>query len=230
MDTVNDLFLESLREFVHRVVNFIPNILAMFLVVLIGVILSTVIRFILLRLLCFLKFDDLAKSWGISGALTKGGIESTPSRIVSSLLYGGILSVSFMMGFIALDVVPINNLISDFFSYLPSIIAALLIVIAGFILGNLGEKAMLVAVKNAGLSHADLAGKGVKLFIAIMAVFMALDQLGIARGIIIAAFSISFGGVVFAISLALGLGAKDMAKEFLEKRLRKNKENKDSEI
>lgn len=226
MDTVNDLFLGSLMEFVHQLISFIPNILVMFLVVLIGVLLSTVIKFILLRLLGSLKFDDLAEKWGIPGALTKGGIRSTPSRIVSSFSYWGILSVFFMMGFIALDILPINNLISDFLSYLPSIIAAVVIIVIGFILGNLGERAVLVAAGNAGISQADLIGKGVKLFIVVMTVSMALDQLGIARGIIIAAFSISFGGVVFAISLAFGLGAKDMAREFLEKRLKK----KDKEI
>lgn len=224
MDTVNDLFFESLMEFVHRLVNFIPNILVMFLVVLVGVILSTVIRFILIRLLGSLKFDDLAEKWGISGALTKGGIRSTPSKMVSSFSYWGILSVFFMMGFIALDILPINNLISDFLSYLPSIIAAIVIVVIGFVVGNLGERAVLVAAGNAGISQADLVGKGIKLFIVVMTVSMALDQLGIARGIIIAAFSISFGGVVFAIALAFGLGGKDMAREFLEKRLRKAKE------
>ena len=224
MDTVNDLFFESLIEFVHKLVSFIPNILVMFLVVLVGVILSTVIRFILLRFLGSFKFDDLAEKWGVSGALTKGGIRSTPSRIVSSVSYWGILSLFFMMGFIALDILPINNLISDFLSYLPSIIAAVVIIVMGFVLGNLGERAVLVAAGNAGISQADLVGKGVKLFIVVMTVSMALDQLGIARGIIIAAFSISFGGVVFAISLAFGLGAKDMAREFLEKRLKKAKE------
>ncbi|MEK7850760.1 MAG: hypothetical protein AAB275_02650, partial [Deltaproteobacteria bacterium] len=162
--------------------------------------------------------------WGISGAMTKGGIRSSPSKIVSSVSYWGILSGFFMMGFIALDILPINNLISDFLSYLPSIIAAVVIIVMGFVLGNLGERAVLVAAGNAGIGQADLVGKGVKLFIVVMTVSMALDQLGIARGIIIAAFSISFGGVVFAISLAFGLGAKDMAREFLEKRLKKAKE------
>lgn len=221
MDTVNDLLFDSIREFAHRLVNFIPNVLVMFLVVLIGVVLSTVIRFVLLRVLGLLKFDDLTERWGIYQALTKGGIKTTPSRILSSVSYWGILLVSLMMGFVALDIVPINNLISEFFTYLPSIIASVLIIIIGFILGNFVERAVLIAALNAGISQAEMIGKGVKLFIIVMTVSMALDQLGIARGIIIAAFSISFGGIVLAISLAFGLGGKDMAREFLEKKMKK---------
>ena len=221
MDTVDGLLFESLREFVHRIVNFIPNILVMFLVILIGLLLSTFVRFVLLWLLRLLKFDDITEKWGVPQALAKGGLKTTPSRIVSSASYWGILLVFFMMGFVALDIVPINNLISEFFTYLPSIIAATLILIAGFILGNFIERAVLIAAGNAGMARPDLIAKGAKLFIVIMTVSMALDQLDIARGIIIAAFSISFGGIVFAVALAFGLGAKDMAREFLEKKIKK---------
>lgn len=221
MDTINELLLGSLTEFVHRLINFIPNILVMFLIVLLGVVLSTVARFFLQWLLGFLKFDGMAEKAGITHVLSKGGITAAPSRIVATISYWGITLVFFMMGFVALDVVPINNLISEFLSYLPSIIAAALIILIGFIFGNFVERAVHVAAANADISQGELIGKGVKLFIVVMTISMALDQLGIARGIIIAAFSISFGGIVFAVSLAFGLGAKDMAKEFLEKRLRK---------
>ena len=221
MDKVNDLFFDSLWEFVYRIVSFLPNILVMFLVVLIGVVLSSIVRFIFFWLLGLIKFDDMAEKWGVPQALAKGGVRSDPSRIVSSVAYWGVLLFFFMMGFVALDVIPINNLISDLLSYLPSIIAAALIVFFGFIIGDFIERAVLVAAGNAGISQADLIGKVVKLFIVVMTISMALDQLGIARGIIIAAFSISFGGIVFAVALAFGLGAKDMAREFLEKRLKK---------
>lgn len=221
MDRVNDLFFDLLGEFVYRIVSFLPNILVMFLVVLIGVVLSSISRLIFFWLLGLIKFDDMAEKWGVSQALAKGGVRSDPSRIVSSAAYWGILLIFFMMGFVALDVIPINNLISDLLSYLPSIIAAALIVFFGFVIGDFVERAVLVAAGNAGISQADLIGKVVKLFIVVMTISMALDQLGIARGIIIAAFSISFGGIVFAVALAFGLGAKDMAREFLEKRLKK---------
>lgn len=226
MDTVDGLFFESLREFVHRIVNFIPNVLVMFFVVLIGVVLSTVVRFVLLWLLGLFKFDDMAERAGIPQILARGGITNTPSRIAASIAYWGLLLLFLMMGFVALDIVPINNLISDLFSYLPSILAAAGILVIGFMIGNFVERAVLVAALNAGISQAEMIGKGVKLFIVIMTASMALDQLGIARGIIIAAFSISFGGIVFAISLAFGLGAKDLAREFLEKRMKK----KDKEV
>ena len=48
---------------------------------------------------------------------------------------------------------------------------------------------------------------------------MALEQLGIAQNIVVVGFGITLGGVVLAVAIALGLGAKDLAKEFLERML-----------
>lgn len=225
LDTLNDLLLDSLMEFVHRLINFIPNVLVMFLIVLLGIILSACIRFSLQWLLGIIRFDAMAEKAGLTSILTNGGIKASPSRITVSVLYWGVVAVFFMLGFIALDVVPINNLVSEFLFYLPSVVASALILVLGFIFGNFSERAVHVAVANADIRNGDLVGKGVKYLIVVMAISMALDQLGIARGIIIAAFSISFGGIVFAVSLAFGLGAKDMAREFLEKRLKQKQQN-----
>ncbi len=48
---------------------------------------------------------------------------------------------------------------------------------------------------------------------------MAMEQLGIARNIVAVGFGLTLGGIVFAAAIAFGLGAKDLAKEFLESRL-----------
>ena len=158
---------------------------------------------------------------GVTQALAKGGVRSAPSRILSSVAYWGILLVFFMMGFVALDVIPINNLISDLLSYLPSIIAAALIVFFGFIIGDFVERAVLVAAGNAGISQADLIGKGVKLFIVVMTISMALGPARDSERDNNCSLFYIIRGIVFAVALAFGLGAKDIAREFLEKRLKK---------
>jgi hypothetical protein len=53
----------------------------------------------------------------------------------------------------------------------------------------------------------------------LVAAAMALEQLGIAQNIVVVGFGISLGGVVLASAIAFGLGAKDLAKAFLEQRL-----------
>jgi hypothetical protein len=86
----------------------------------------------------------------------------------------------------------------------------------------------LIAAVNAQMESAKLLGRGVRWFITILSLTMALYQLGIAEKVIMAAFSIIFGGVVLALAVAFGWGGRDLAKEFLE-RLYRSKEKKDEE-
>lgn len=50
---------------------------------------------------------------------------------------------------------------------------------------------------------------------------MAIYHLGIAGEVIVIAFSIIFGGIVLALAIAFGWGGRDLAKDFLEKLLKR---------
>jgi hypothetical protein len=69
-------------------------------------------------------------------------------------------------------------------------------------------------------------GKCVKFTVVFLSFTMALEQLGVGSNTVVIAFAISFGGAVLALSIAFGLGGRDIAKEYLEKRL-KGDEKKD---
>jgi hypothetical protein len=56
---------------------------------------------------------------------------------------------------------------------------------------------------------------------------MVLTQLGIAKEIIVAAFSIMFGGIMLALAIAVGLGGQNVAKDVLEHRLLRRKLEQD---
>jgi hypothetical protein len=60
-----------------------------------------------------------------------------------------------------------------------------------------------------------------------LALTMALEQLGIGKETIVIAFAVMFGGAVLALALAFGLGGKDIAKEYIEKKI-KGEEKKDN--
>jgi len=70
----------------------------------------------------------------------------------------------------------------------------------------------------------------VRIAIILLALAMAFEQLGIAKTVIVATFSITLGGVVLALAIAFGLGARDSAKDFIEKRLKKERETKEEDF
>jgi len=84
----------------------------------------------------------------------------------------------------------------------------------------------LIGLVNAQVRSAKLIAGLFQILILIFFSAMAIEQLGIARGIVVATFAISFGGVVLATAIAFGLGGKEMAKDILERRFKGAKEEK----
>jgi hypothetical protein len=91
--------------------------------------------------------------------------------------------------------------------------------VVGYLLSNFVSQAVLIAAVNAGIPPARVVAACSRWGVQLVAVAMALEQLGIARNIVVVGFGITLGGVVLAAAIAFGLGAKDLAKEFLERRL-----------
>ena len=66
----------------------------------------------------------------------------------------------------------------------------------------------------------------IRTIIVIFAVTMAFEQLGLAERTILVAFAIAFGALMLGLAIAFGMGAWDLAKQFLERRFLKEEEER----
>jgi hypothetical protein len=64
----------------------------------------------------------------------------------------------------------------------------------------------------------------------LVAVFMALQQLGIATNIVTTAFAILFGAIALALALAFGLGNRDLAGEVTREWYEQYREERDAAV
>jgi hypothetical protein len=99
--------------------------------------------------------------------------------------------------------------------------------LVGVLLGNFFAEAILIATVNAQVKEARLIANLVRWGIFMFTAAMVLTQLGIAKEVVVAAFSIVFGGVVLALSIAVGLGGRNIARKVLERRWRNADEEPD---
>lgn len=129
------------------------------------------------------------------------------------------MSGFFVAGLSSLEVTIINHVLARFFSYLPRVFTALVIVAFGFLLANFLARAVLLAAVNADMASPRLLASGVKFLIAALTFAMALDQLGIASRIVMAAFVIVFGGITLALAIAFGIAGREWARDFLHTRM-----------
>lgn len=223
------LVSEPLEGFFERFIQFLPGLIAATLLLVIGLISGWFTQKLICRLLRLMKVDEFSERHGINNILLKGGIKERLSSLSGRLAGWLVFFIFLIISLGSLNVPAIERLLERFFLYLPNIFVAIIILLLGYMFSNFFGRAALIASVNAGLKASGLIGRFVKLTIFLLAVTMAMEQLGIGRETIIIAFAIVFGGIVIALALAFGIGGKDIAREYLEKKLLKEDEKDDIE-
>jgi hypothetical protein len=111
----------------------------------------------------------------------------------------------------ALGFQSLANVFSELVSYIPSVIAAIVIIIVGIVLG--GFVGGLIMASAGGLHGGPTLARVGRFGVILLAIFMALQELGIATDIVTTAFAILFGAIALALALAFGLGNRELAGE-----------------
>jgi hypothetical protein len=193
-------------------------------VVLVGALLVGLVVGVLIRLALNLVFR-MARGGDSSPLLRAAGLKTAPSALAAGISFWAAVLVALAVGVNALEPGALRNVLADIVAFLPRLLTSALIVLLGFGLAALARRSFLLAAVNSGLPWARAGSRLVHASVLVFFVSMALDNLGVARSILVAAFSIVAGGFVLALALAFGLGARDLAKAYLEKRLRAEEED-----
>jgi hypothetical protein len=227
-ETWTDILWTSFREVAQRLTVVAPRLLALLTLVLVGWAVAAIARRLTVRLLGAGDFDTRCGRWGLTASLVRGGIRQPPTALVGRVVFWMIFLVALLMGIEALEVPATAGLVGVVLRFLPNLIVAGLVMVAGWLLANFLGQAALIGAVNAQVAGAPLIAGAVRWLVLVFAGAAALTQLGIAREMVLLAFGIAFGGTVLALALAFGLGGKDLAREILESRLRKQDEDRDS--
>lgn len=212
--------IEPFERFFDKVVQFLPNFLTALLILIMGVVLGAVIKGVFLRLFKAIGLDRVSERSGVIELLRKGGIKDPISVLLAKVAGWVTIAIFAIISVGELEIPAVERLFESFLLYLPNVFVAALILLFGYLLGNFFGRAALIAAVNAGIRFSGIIGRFVKFAVFILAATMALEQLGIGRETIIIAFAIVFGGIVLALSIAFGLGGRDIAKEYLEKKMK----------
>jgi len=218
-DFFDKALLAPLEHLGGQVLAVLPNVLAMAIIVGVGVAAAWALGHAVERLLRVMRLDELCNRLGINAALARGGVKADPSKIVGRTAYWMVVAFAVIAGLGALNLQPINRFAQSFLAYIPHVLTGGVILVAGYLLSNFISQGVLIAAVNAGLPPARLIANMSRWGVQLFALAMALEELGIAQSVVIVGFGITFGGVVFATCLAFGLGAKDLAKDYLERTL-----------
>ena len=203
----------------RQLLTILPNMLAMGAILLGGFLTAWLLSVFVERLSRVVGFDHLCNRVGLTTALLRGGVKTDPSRLMGRTVYWTVALLASIAALGALNLAPINQFAQSLLAYVPHLVTAAVILLAGYLLSNFVSQAVLIAAVNAGLPPARLIAACSRWGLQLLAGAMALEQLGIAQHIVVVGFGITWGGIVMAGAIAFGLGATDLAKDLLERRV-----------
>ena len=218
LQTWGEVLSTSFKEIWLGVASIIPNLIFAIVIVLVGWMIGSIIEKLLAKVIAASKLDLALTSAGLKDLLHKAGFNLNSGAFIGGLVKWFMIVVFLVASFEVLGLAQVNQFLQGVvLSYLPNVIAAVLILLVSVVVAEMVRKLVVGTAKASGFRNVNFLGSIVKWSIWIFAFLMALVQLGIA----VSFLNTLFTGVVVAIALALGLsfglGGQDAAARYIEK-------------
>jgi hypothetical protein len=211
---MSDALHNSFYRVMSLLIAVLPGILAFFLAVLIFTLIGMAISAALRRCLVWIRFDE---------RLTRNRADWTPSSSPAELFarasFWACVVLGLVIGVSAFDAsyASASNMPILLLPYVTHAIGALIVLLFGTLIARFLARSVLISAVNAQLQYARFLSLGVKWLVLVLTAAMVLDHLEIGGGIVDLAFGILFGGIVLTLSLAVGLGSRDLVTRSLER-------------
>jgi uncharacterized membrane protein len=211
---MSDALHQSLYRVLTLLIAVLPGILAFFVALVIFAVAGVVISWILRHFLTWAKFDlRMARKSG-----TDWTPATSPTEIIARFSFWACVLLGLIIGVSAFDTsyatgtaLPISLL-----PYFTHAVGAVLLLVAGILIARFLARSVLISAVNAQLQYARFLSLGVKWLVLVLTAAMVLDHLEVGGNIVELAFGILFGGIVLTLSLAVGLGSRELVSRSLE--------------
>lgn len=220
------VLLEPAKVVLSQIGQFLISVLLVVIILIIGWLISKLIRTLVTRVLKALKLDDLSERIDLDNLLAKGGIQYSLSELIGMICYWLAILITFVVAINAIGLTVAADLLNKVVLYIPNVIAAIFILILGMFIASLLKNIVNTGAINAGISQANPLSRIVEIIVIIFAIAIALQQLNIRATVIELAISIVLASIGLAVAIAFGLGCKDIAARHMSDWLEKLKSKK----
>lgn len=158
-----------------------------------------------------LDFNRVAAAGHLDEVVLRTGSRLDPVRATAKLVFWLVMLVVVLLASAALGLESVSEMFGAMLAFIPTLIAAIVIVILGIIVGEFVRG--LILASAGGVSGVPTLAKVAKAAVVVIAIFMALQQVGVAAEIVTATFTLVLGSAALAFGLAFGLGNRELAGE-----------------
>jgi hypothetical protein len=224
--------VESLRQMwekmwsilLDQTATLLPKVVVGAFILLVGLVLARLVRGIAARFFLAIRLDKVSDRMGLGAFLARGDIRHTIAEILGTAIYWLALLFTLQVLGLTLGLPGMAAFIGQILGYLPRLVVALAIAVAGIAVATFFGSAVQAAASSVGFPAARPLATATKYLIGFFAIVMALEHLQIATALLVTTLEIVIGAVALALALAYGLGCKDLARDSMQRWLARNRE------
>jgi len=221
---------QALHEIARDFAHFLPRLIVMLILVLAGWAIAYAVKAILRSILRLIKFDKLSENAGASQLLAKAALPSA-TEVLSRFVFWVAWLGFILLGVRVLGILGLQEQIARLFLFLPRLIVAMFIMFFGLLAASFFSRAALLAAVNANVPSPRVLSLALRTIIIVFVLSIVFEELGLAEQTMLVAFGIAFGALMLGLAIAFGMGGRDLARRFLERKfVRGKKEENEDEL
>jgi sensor histidine kinase YesM len=212
LQVLNNYFLSLYSSIINGVLVLLTALVVFFFGWLVAVLVKWILEFVLSKI----QIKEWFKRAGLSKYVEDFTWEERLDKILAEIGFFVVLIVFLMASLDILGLSAVSSFIRSVVNYIPKAVAGGLILLAGFLFGELTRKAVSGILRGLEKKSASGVGVFIKWVIVVFAFLAALNTWGVAVEIV---NTLAMGIVLFvalAGGLAFGLGGQEIAREILE--------------
>lgn len=223
-----ELFLEPLKETGNKIIGLLPSLVGALVILLLGWFLAKILKAALIKILVAVRLERFSARTGLSKFLSRGDIKHSLADILGTVFFWIVFLLFVYLAADILNLTLVEDLINRIMSFIPDLIAAVIIVIVGVLLASLFKRVVRATASSYALAHRELIATVVQYLVVFFAFAMALEELGVAKQILVNSVLIVIAAFAFGLALAFGLGGKEVAGKIVNKLLEPEKTSQPS--
>lgn len=210
-----EVVLNALERLWEGFVDVVPELLAAFIVLVVGWAIAVLVGRLVSRLVQILWIEKAVERLRIKEGIEKLGVKFSLGGLLGWLAKWFLILVFFIAAADILGLPQITEFLNQVVLYIPNVVIAAVVLLLGAVIGSFAGEVVERAVRASHLHSGEFMGGVAKWAIVVFAFMAALVQLGIAADMIKTLFTGLVAMLALAGGLAFGLGGRDHAEHML---------------
>ena len=198
--------------------SFVPNLLFAVIIFVVGLFIGAVLGRVVAQVVKAMRVDNALRVAGVGDVVARAGYALDSGAFVGALVKWFVVVVFLLASLEVMGLTQVTMFLDQIvLFYLPQVIVAAIILLAGAMLAQLTQNLVTGSARAAGILSATFVGTVARWSIWIISILAALSQLGVAPTILQTLFTGVVVALALAFGLAFGLGGQEVAARILEK-------------